>query len=128
VALNQVTSVVDYRGQPAVAAVAPAAPTDLPAAQAISPSATIPATRNDSRKTEKSTPGTSHVVIIDPQTNAVVFRSLDAYTGAVIDQVPAQAMLRRRAYEGAQAVQALIQGKNPAAALLAAAQEVDTTA
>jgi hypothetical protein len=67
-------------------------------------------------------------VIIDPQTNAVVFRSLDAYTGAVIDQVPAQAMLRRRAYEGAQAVQALIQGKNPAAALLAAAQEVDTTA
>jgi hypothetical protein len=66
-------------------------------------------------------------VIIDPQTNTIVFRSLDAYTGGVIEQVPAPALLRQLAYEEAQGAQALIEGKNPAAAMLAAMQKVDTT-
>jgi flagellar protein FlaG len=110
-----------------MAAAAPAAPTDLPAAQAISPAVSIPAARNDSRKKENAAPSTSRVVIIDPQTNTVVFRSLDVDTGRVVDQVPAQALLRQRAYVGAQGVQALIAGKNPTAAMLAAMQNVDTT-
>jgi hypothetical protein len=111
---NPVTSVADYR-----AAGASAVPTDLPASLAIGPVPSIPAVRNDPRKTKKGAPNTSRVVIIDPQTNAVVFRPVDAYAGAVIDQVPAQALLRQRAYVDAQAV---------ARAEPAAAQDVDTTA
>jgi hypothetical protein len=122
---NPVTSVVDYHKQPAVATAAPAVTTELPVAQAISPATNIPAARNDSRKPEKGTP--SRIVLIDPQTNAVVFRSLDAYTGSVIEQVPAQAALRQRAYVDAQAVQALIKGKDITTAVIAAEQNVDTT-
>ena len=129
VAINPVTSVGDYRGQPAVPAAVPSVPTDIPAAQAINPAANIPATRNDARRADKTAPGTSRVVFIDPQTNAVVYRSLDASTGAIIDQVPARALLRQRAYVDAQAVQALINGKSLTQAVLAASQqEVDTTA
>ena len=129
VASNPVTSVVDFRAQPTVAATAAPVPTDLPAPQAVNPAPNIPPTRNDVRKADKGTPGPSHVVIIDPQTNTVVFRSLDAYTGAVIDQVPAQALLRQRAYIDAQTVKALITGKSViTSATLAAAQDVDTTA
>jgi hypothetical protein len=128
VASNPVTSVVDYRAQPTLAARA-AVPTDLPAPQAVSPAPNIPPTRNDARKADRGTPGASHVVVIDPQTDAVVFKSLDLTTGAVIDQVPAQAALRRRAYIVAQTVQALIKGKSVTTAELAAAtQDVDTTA
>ena len=122
---NPVTSVLDHHKQPTVAAAAPAVPTELPAAQATSPAANIPAVRNDSRKPEKSTP--SRVVLIDPQTNAVVFRSLDPTTGSVVEQVPAQAALRQRAYADAQAVQALIKGRDVTTAVIAAEQNVDTT-
>jgi hypothetical protein len=123
-----VTSVVDFRAQPAFAPTAAAAvPTELPAPQAINPAPSLPATRNDTRKADKGTPGPSRVVIADPQTNAVVFRSLDAYTGAIIDQVPAQAALRQRAYIDAQTVQALIKGKSVFTALTAT-QDVDATA
>lgn len=129
VAPNPVTSVVDFRAQPGFAAAA-AVPTDLPAPQAVNSSPNIPPTRNDARKADKTTPNSpSRVVIIDPQTNAVVFRSLDAYTGAVIDQVPAQALLRQRAYIDAQTVRALIKGKSVTTAqLTATAQDIDTTA
>jgi hypothetical protein len=127
-ASNPVTSVVDFRAQPTVAATAAPVPTDLPARQAVNPAPNIPPTRNDARKADKVTPGPSRVVIVDPQTNAVVFRSLDAHTGAIIDQVPAQALLRRRAYIEAQTVKALITGKSITSAALTAAQDVDTTA
>jgi hypothetical protein len=128
VTVSPVTSVIDHRAQSAVGVPAPAAPTDLPSVQAINPTANIPPTRNDSRKADKAAPTTSRDAIIDPQTNSVVFRSLDPNTGAVIEQVPAQALLRQRAYVSAQAVQALIKGKDVSAALFAAAQDVDTTA
>jgi hypothetical protein len=128
VAINPVTSVADFRGQPAVSAAVPSVPTDIPAAQAINPAANIPATRNDSRRADKAAPGTSRVVFVDPQTNAIVYRSLDASTGAIIEQVPARALLRQRAYVNAQAVQALISGKSLTQAVVAASQEVDTTA
>lgn len=127
VALNPVTSVAGYREQLHIA-VAPAGPTDLPATlQAASPAMNIPAAPNNPHQTANGAHGTSRVVITDPQTNTVVFRSLDAYTGGVIEQVPAQALLRQLAYEGVQGVQALIEGKNPTAAMLAAMQKVDTT-
>ena len=122
---NPVASVVDHHKQPTFAVAAPAVATELPAAQVINSAANIPAVRNDSRKPEKST--TSRVVLIDPQTNAVVFRSLDATTGTVVDQVPAQAALRQRAYVDAQAVQALIKGRDVTTAVIAAEQNVDTT-
>ncbi|HEY6255990.1 MAG TPA: hypothetical protein VIY51_09390, partial [Xanthobacteraceae bacterium] len=107
VALNPVTSVVDYRGQAPVVAAAPAVPTELPTSQAINAAANIPAVRNDSRRSDRATASTARV-IIDPQTSAIVFQSLDAHTGGVIKQVPTQALLRRRAYEEAQTVQALV--------------------
>jgi hypothetical protein len=127
VALNPVTSVVDNHVQPASGPTPPAVQTDLPTSQAVNSAANIPATGNDTRKPEKSPPGASRVVIIDPQTQTVVYRSLDAYTGRVIEQVPSQALLRQRAYDDAQTVQALIQGKTVSPAALAAAPEVDTT-
>ena len=125
-ALNLVTSVGSYCEQPSIAA-APAVPTDLPAPRAISPAVNVPAAPNDSQQTPNGTRGTSRAVIIDPQTNTVVYQSLDAYTGDVIEQVPAPALLRQLAYEDAQAVQALILGKNPTTAMLAAMQKVDIT-
>jgi hypothetical protein len=120
-----VTGVVGYR-EPVAVGAAPAGPTDSPATQATSAAANIPAARSDSRKTDEGASGTSRV-IIDPQTNAVVFQSLDASTGGVIEQVPSRALLRQRVYVDAQAVQALIKGKNFSAAVIAASQEVDTT-
>ena len=121
-ALNPVTSVGGYREQPSIAA-APGAPTDLPARQATSPAVNVSAAPNDSQQT----PNGTRAVIIDPQTDTVVYQSLDAYTGDIIEQVPAPALLRQLAYEAAQAVQALVQGKNPTTAMLAAMQKVDTT-
>lgn len=121
------TNVAGFRPLPAVAATPPSVQTDLPAPQAVSPSTNIPATRNDSRKPDKTAAGTSNVVVIDPQTNAVVFRSVDPNSGIVIDQIPAQALLRQRAYLDAQAAQALSQGKNFNSAVLTAEQQVDTT-
>jgi hypothetical protein len=122
------TRAADSRAEPALGAIAQVAPTDLPAARAVTPAANIPAARNDARKADKSPPQTSRAVIIDPQTDVVVFRSLEASTGRVIDQVPGQALLRRRAYEDAQAVQALIKGKKLSPAQLATAADIDATA
>jgi hypothetical protein len=102
-----VTGTIGYRAQPAVA----------PSASSPGPGNISPAP-DDSRRAQAVTAGTSREAIIDPQTDVVVFRSLDAYTGAVIEQVPAQALLRQRAYVDAQAVRALIEDKNPAVAAL----------
>jgi hypothetical protein len=124
-ALSPVTNVVGYHG-PATVAVAPAAATDVPAAGSTSQAAKIPAAYGDPQKTDAGTAGNSRV-IVDPQTNAIVYQSLDAFTGAIVEQVPSQALLRQRVYADAQAVQALIKGKNFGEAAVAAAQEVDTT-
>jgi flagellar protein FlaG len=124
VALSPVTSVVGYR-EPTTIAVAPVAVTDIPVPESTSQAAKIPAA-HDPQKTDAATARTSRV-IIDPQTNAVVYQSLDASTGAIVDQVPSQSLLRQRVYADAQAVQALIKGKSFSEAVVAAAQEVDTT-
>jgi len=118
-ALNT-TRVVDYPGRVAVAAAA-ATPIDRPLTTT-SPAATVSATRADSRKVAQGTPGSSRI-IFDPQTSAVVYQSLNPSSGIVIDQVPSQTLLRQRAY----VLQALINGKDFSAAVVAAAQGLDTT-
>jgi len=118
-ALNT-TRVVDYPGRVAVAAAA-ATPIDRPLTTT-SPAATVTAARADSRKVDQGTPGSSRI-IFDPQTSAVVYQSLNPSSGIVIDQVPSQTLLRQRAY----VLQALINGKDFSAALVAAAQGIDTT-
>ena len=125
VALSPVTSMVGYR-EPATVAVAPAVATDVPAAESTGQAAKIPAAHSDPQKADAGTVGTSRV-IIDPQTRAVVYQSIDASTGAIVEQVPSQALLRQRVYADAQATQALIKGKSFDQAAVAAAQEVDTT-
>jgi hypothetical protein len=128
VTVNPVTSAADFRAQPALAAPATATPTDLPPSQAVNPTPSIPAARTDTRKATEKSPGTSHAVVVDPQTDELVFRSLDPSSGIVIEQVPSQALLRQRVYVEAQTVQALIKGKDPtAAAVAASAQDIDTT-
>jgi hypothetical protein len=127
-AVNPVSSAADSRAPTTVGVPAPAAPTELPPAQAISPAPNISPIRNDSRRAAAPSPGTSRDTIIDPRTDAVVFRSLDAQTGAVIDQIPSRALLRQRAYGHAQTVQALISGKDVNTASLTAAPDIDTTA
>ena len=128
VAVGSVNGVADFRPLPAVAAAAPSvAATDLPAPQAVTPTPNIPSTRNDSRRPDKAAAGASNVVVIDPQTNAVVFRSVDPNSGLIIDQIPAQALLRQRAYLDVQAAQALAKGKDFSTAVAAAEQQVDTT-
>jgi hypothetical protein len=126
VAFNPGTNVVGYREQPVIGT-APVVPTDPPALHAASEAANIPAAPNDSQHLQDAPRGISRAVIIDPQTNTLVFQSLNASTGDIIDQVPAPALLRQLAYAGAQATQALIQGKDPNAAMIAAMQRIDIT-
>jgi hypothetical protein len=119
-AISPVARVVDFPERAAVAAAA-TAPID-PTVPATSPAASVAAARSSSPKTDQVTSSSSRT-IFDPQTSAVVFQSLSASTGIVISQVPSQTLLRERAY----VLQALINGKDFSAALVAAAQGVDTT-
>ena len=121
---NPATGAIDFRAQPPAVATTPAVPTDLPVPQALNAAANIPAVRNDQRKPDKASATAREIV--DPRTNLVVYQSVDAH-GHVIEQVPTQALLRRRAYEEAQTVQALVQGKDIATAELGAVENVDTT-
>jgi hypothetical protein len=121
---NPATSAVDFRAQPPAVATTPVVPTELPASQALNAAANIPPARNDQRKPDRATATARE--IIDPQTSAIVYQSIDAQ-GHVIEQVPTQALLRRRAYEEAQTAQAVIQGKDVAQAVLGAVENVDTT-
>ena len=121
---NPATGAIDFRAQPPAVATTPAVPTDLPVSQALNAAANIPAVRNDQRKPDKASATAREIV--DPQTDVIVYQSIDAQ-GHVIEQVPTQALLRRRAYEEAQTVQALIQGKDIATAVLGAEDNVDRT-
>jgi len=121
---NPALGAIDFRAQPPAVATTPAAPTDLPTSQALNAAANIPAVRNDQRKPDRASATAREIV--DPRTNLVVYQSIDAQ-GHVIEQVPTQALLRRRAYEEAQTAQALVQGKDIATAELGAVENVDTT-
>ena len=123
---NPPPSAVDFRAQPPAVATTPVVPTELPASQALNAAANILPARNDQRKPDRATATATAREIIDPQTSAIVYQSVDAQ-GHVVEQLPTQALLRRRAYEEAQTVQALVQGKDVAQAVLGAIENVDTT-
>jgi hypothetical protein len=122
-----VTSVGDFRTQAPAVATVPAVPTELPTSQALNAAVNIPELQNDTRRADQAAaaPATGREVI-DPQTSVIVFQSVDTQ-GHVVEQVPTQALLRRRAYEQAQTAQALVQGKDITTALLGAVENVDTT-
>ena len=121
---NPAPSAIDFRAQPPAVATTPAVPTDLPVSQALNAAANIPAVRNDQRKPDKASATAREIV--DPQTDVIVYQSIDAQ-GHVIEQVPTQALLRRRAYEQAQTAQAVVKGQDIAQAELGAVESVDTT-
>ena len=108
---------------PAVA-IASSAPTDLPADKAVKPVAKNEAARNEP-KSAASKP-TTRDAIIDPETNEVVYRILDAQTRQVVHQEPDRAMLRQLAYVRAKAACALASGANVVDATQKAAAHIDT--
>jgi hypothetical protein len=124
-AIKPVVSVVSTHAQPAVA-VAPAAPTELPAAKTVGPAVSSSPARNEPRQPEPTVFSTTHDAIIDPQTREIVYRVLDARTKQVLHQVPDQALLRMQAYARAEAARALAAGQDPVAAIQSAAQKIDT--
>ena len=69
-------------------------PTQLPASQTVTASDASTASRNDSL----SPSDLSHEAFFDTAAASVVFQSVDALTGQVVQQFPDDAMLRRRAY------------------------------
>jgi len=80
------------------------APTDLPAAQTVTPAPEATPPRNDTpQPTSAGLPSDRDIrsVVIDPQTREVIYRVIDARTNQVISQVPDQALLRTRAYSRA---------------------------
>ena len=90
----------DY-APPIAASAQSTATTELPAAKAVTPTASVTPTRND-------IPTTTHEVIIDPQTREVIYRVIDVRSRQVVRQVPDEALLRVRAY-----ARALANGDSP---------------
>jgi hypothetical protein len=68
--------------------------TQLPAGQTV----TAPDSSSSSRNDLPSSSDLSHQAFFDTAAAAVVFQSVDALTGQVVQQFPDDAMLRRRAY------------------------------
>jgi hypothetical protein len=99
-----------------VAAPAPAAPTELPAAQTVTPATASLALRHDPALSDS---GTTHEVILDPETREIVYRILDANSREVLHQVPDQALLRMHAY-----TRALENGQSVAEAMVH--QDIET--
>jgi hypothetical protein len=77
-------------------------PTDLPTANTVTEVAKTPSTRNDPAQTDR--PIKSELVL-DPQSNQVIYRVLEADSRRVIWQVPEKAVLRLRAYTRAAATE-----------------------
>jgi hypothetical protein len=71
-------------------------PTQLPANQSVTATDPGSASRNDSPSSGSS--DLSHQAFFDTAAASVVFQSIDALTGEVVQQFPDDAMLRRRAY------------------------------
>jgi hypothetical protein len=124
-AIKPVVSVASVHAQPVIA-LAPAAPTELPAAKTVGPIVNPARARNEPRRADLATYHTTHDAIIDPETREVVYRVLDARTRQVLHQVPDQALLRMQAYTRAEAARALADGQDPIAAIQSAAQKIDT--
>jgi len=104
IAIKPVTGIVaaDY-ARPAAAAAQTATPTDLPQAKAVSPpSASTPAQNQTPAPQTSGAAYVSHNIVIDPQSQEVIYRVMDTRTSQVLWQAPDAALLRRRAYAQAQ--------------------------
>jgi hypothetical protein len=122
--LNPSASADAFRRQ---ADVAPIVRADPPALRASGPVTSNRAAPSDPQQTQAA-PRVPRAVI-DPQTHTAIIQQPDTYLGGVdVEQAPALALLRQIAYEDAQMRQALIQGTDVNAALVAAVQKIDTPA
>jgi hypothetical protein len=69
-------------------------PTQLPASQTVTATDSSTSSRNDLL----SSSDLSHEAFFDTAAASIVYQSVDASTGAVVNQFPDDATLRRRAY------------------------------
>ena len=69
--------------------------TELPASQSVTAVDAGTAVRNDSQAASESI---SHQAFMDRAAASIVFQVVDERTGAVVEQYPDEAVLRRRAY------------------------------
>jgi len=108
-----VNTIAPSTGAPPVADRVPSAPVAQAVATQLSPanSVTAAATALPLRNDEDY----QHSVILDPATQALIFRVIDVRSRQVVRQVPDEALLRMRAYS-----LALAQGKGMTEALNAA--------
>jgi hypothetical protein len=81
--------------QAASDAVSNAVPTQLPASQSVTAAEADGAIRNDATP---PTNLTSHQAYIDQAAASIVYQVINEKTGAVVQQFPDEAVLRRRAY------------------------------
>ena len=105
IAVKPVTGVVATdHARPAVAAAPTATPTDLPQAKAVNPPAeSAPAQNQTPAPRPSGTAYINHGLVVDPQSQEVIYRVMDMRTNQVLWQAPDAALLRRRAYAQAQA-------------------------
>jgi hypothetical protein len=81
---------------PASSAALSGVPTQLPASQSVT--ATDASTASTNNSPGPSLSDLSHQAFFDTAAASVVFQSIDALTGQVVQQYPDDATLRRRAY------------------------------
>lgn len=87
--------------------------------------AKIDSLRQEQRRQQAAMEKTTRDAIIDPETQAVVYRVRDARTGQVLHQQPERSVLRAQAYARAQLARALAEGENPLAVANAAQHKID---
>ena len=88
--------------RPAPVAAREGVATDVPPEQSVSPTEAIARSRNDAELTSREV---ARKIEIDARTNAVILRIVDQDTRQVVSQIPAEAVLKLRAYN-----RALMQG------------------
>jgi len=109
---------------PQSVATPPVTSSDLSPDKTVTPIAKSNQSQNEPRQAE--TKSTAFAAYIDPQTNEVVYKIINAQTGQTVLQIPDQAALRTQAYARAQAARALANGKNPTSAALHVLDGLDT--
>jgi hypothetical protein len=93
-------------GRQAVIAAQGAAPTGLPLGKAVNPLPQVTPAHNDPSPGNPTAADISTSFVVDLQTRDVVYRVMDLRTRQVLLQVPDAALLRRIAYDRAQAANA----------------------
>jgi len=93
--------------EPARQAAPSAAPTVLPQAKAVNPLPQAAPTHNETPPVNSGTADISRNFVVDRGTQEMVYRVMDMLTRQVVFQIPGAAVLRRIAYERAQAANAV---------------------